>query len=137
VEIDLHFVRERVSIGVVRVLHVPTTSQFTDVFTKGLPSSVFIDFRSSLNVRSTDVPTAGGVKSIYSLLVCAASSRLVWPFGLPLYPLYICNPLVTPLIKQSKPVGILLSQLAVSSSKEGGWRVGCPRFKKFKPFLAA
>jgi hypothetical protein len=60
VEIDLHFVRERVALGAVRVLHVPTTSQFADVFTKGLPSSVFMDFRSSLNVRCTDVPAAGG-----------------------------------------------------------------------------
>jgi hypothetical protein len=59
VQIDLHFVRERVAIGAVRVLHVPTTSQFADVFTKGLPSSVFVDFRSSLNVRSADVPTVG------------------------------------------------------------------------------
>ena len=60
VEIDLHFVRERVALGAVRVLHVPTTSQFADVFTKGLPSSVFMDFRSSLNVRPNNVPTAGG-----------------------------------------------------------------------------
>ena len=62
VEIDLHFVWERVAIGAVRVLHVPTMSQFADVFTKGLPSSVFMDFRSSLNVRSTDDLTAGGVR---------------------------------------------------------------------------
>jgi hypothetical protein len=62
VEIDLHFVRERVALGAIRVLHVPTTSQFADVFTKGLPSSVFMDFRSSLNVRCTDVPAAGGVR---------------------------------------------------------------------------
>jgi hypothetical protein len=60
VEIDLHFVRERVAIGAVRVLHVPTTLQFADIFTKGLPSSVFSDFCFSLNVRPTDVPTAGG-----------------------------------------------------------------------------
>jgi hypothetical protein len=51
IEIDLHFVHEKVAMGAVRVLHVPTTSQFTDVFTKGLPSSVFSEFRSSLNVR--------------------------------------------------------------------------------------
>jgi hypothetical protein len=51
VEIDLHFIRERVAIGDVRVLHVPTTSQFTDIFTKGLPTSVFSEFRSSLNIR--------------------------------------------------------------------------------------
>ena len=50
VEIDLHFVRDRVAIGDVRILHVPTTSQFADIFTKGLPSSTFSEFRSSLNV---------------------------------------------------------------------------------------
>ena len=50
VEIDLHFVRDKVAIGDVRVLHVPTTSQFADIFTKGLPSSTFSEFRSSLNV---------------------------------------------------------------------------------------
>ncbi len=50
VEIDLHFIRERVAVGDVRVLSVPTTLQFTDIFTKGLPSSVFLDFRSSLNI---------------------------------------------------------------------------------------
>jgi hypothetical protein len=44
VEIDLHFVREKVAIDQVCVLHVPTTSQFADVFTKGLPSSVFEEF---------------------------------------------------------------------------------------------
>ena len=52
VEIDLHFVREKVAIGQVRVLHVPTTSQFADIFTKGLPSAVFNEFRSSLNIIS-------------------------------------------------------------------------------------
>jgi hypothetical protein len=52
VEIDLHFLRERVVIGQVRVLHVPTTSQFANIFTKGLPSSMFNAFRSSLNIWS-------------------------------------------------------------------------------------
>jgi len=52
VEIDLHFVRDRVAVGDVRVLHVPTTSQFADIFTKGLPSSTFAEFRSSLNITS-------------------------------------------------------------------------------------
>jgi hypothetical protein len=50
VEIDLHFIRERVAVGDVRVLSVPTTLQFTDIFTKGLTLSVFVDFRSSLNI---------------------------------------------------------------------------------------
>jgi hypothetical protein len=59
VEIDLHFVRERVAFGDVRVLHVPTSSQYADIFTKGLPSTVFTEFRSSLNVRSAPAPTTG------------------------------------------------------------------------------
>jgi hypothetical protein len=50
VEIDLHFTRERVAAGDIRVLSVPTTLQFADIFTKGLPTSVFLDFRSSLNI---------------------------------------------------------------------------------------
>jgi hypothetical protein len=50
VEIDLHFVRDRVAAGDVRVLSVPTTLQFAYIFTKGLPASVFLDFRSSLNI---------------------------------------------------------------------------------------
>jgi hypothetical protein len=50
VEIDLHFVRERVAAGDVRVLSIPTTLQFADIFIKGLPSNVFLDFRSNLNI---------------------------------------------------------------------------------------
>ncbi|WVZ93596.1 hypothetical protein U9M48_039564 [Paspalum notatum var. saurae] len=51
IEIDL--VRDRVALGEVqvRVLHVPTLLQFADIFTKGLPSPVFTEFRSSLNIR--------------------------------------------------------------------------------------
>ncbi|XP_062179617.1 uncharacterized mitochondrial protein AtMg00810-like [Phragmites australis] len=51
VEIDLHFVREKVAVGAIRVLHVPMTSQYADIFTKGLPSPVFTEFGSNLNVR--------------------------------------------------------------------------------------
>jgi hypothetical protein len=50
VEIDLHFIRERVAAGDVRVLSFLTMLQFVDIFNKGLPSSVSNDFRSSLNI---------------------------------------------------------------------------------------
>jgi hypothetical protein len=50
VEIDLHFIRERVAVGDVRVLSFLTMLQFVDIFNKGLPSSVSNDFRSSLNI---------------------------------------------------------------------------------------
>ena len=61
VEIDLHFVRDCVVLGEVRVLHVPTTSQYADIFTKGLPTSVFVEFRSSLNVRGAPSSDCRGV----------------------------------------------------------------------------
>jgi hypothetical protein len=60
VEIDLHFVRERVALGEVRVMHVPTSSQYADIFTKGLPISVFTEFRFSLNIRSAHSSDCGG-----------------------------------------------------------------------------
>jgi hypothetical protein len=50
IEIDVHFVREHIAVRDVRVLHVSTTSQFTDIFIKGLSSSVFLNFWSSLNI---------------------------------------------------------------------------------------
>jgi hypothetical protein len=50
VEIDLHFVRDRVSLGEIKVLHVPSRFQFADIFTKGLPSALFDEFRTSLQV---------------------------------------------------------------------------------------
>ncbi|XP_062224418.1 uncharacterized protein LOC133922911 [Phragmites australis] len=50
IELDVHFVREKVAIGECRVLQVPTTQQFADVMTKGLPTASFNGFRSSLCV---------------------------------------------------------------------------------------
>jgi hypothetical protein len=44
IEIDLHYVRECIAIGDVRVLHVPTTFQITNIFTKGLSTLVFFEF---------------------------------------------------------------------------------------------
>jgi hypothetical protein len=44
VEIELHFIRECVAIVDVRVLHVSMTSQFVNIFVKGLPTLVFLEF---------------------------------------------------------------------------------------------
>ncbi|KAK1415538.1 hypothetical protein QVD17_31321 [Tagetes erecta] len=59
VEIDIHFVREKVRLGHIRVLHVPSSAQYADIFTKGLPRQLFQEFRSSLRVRSTAATTTG------------------------------------------------------------------------------
>ncbi|GKF12435.1 ribonuclease H-like domain-containing protein, partial [Tanacetum coccineum] len=59
IEIDIHFVRDLVATGQVRVLHVPSRFQYADIFTKGLPSALFDEFRDSLSVRCTSAPTVG------------------------------------------------------------------------------
>ncbi|KAJ9552888.1 LOW QUALITY PROTEIN: hypothetical protein OSB04_016933 [Centaurea solstitialis] len=71
VEIDLHFVRERFVIVHVRVLHVPSAYQYADIFTKGLPTSLFLDFRNSLNIRLPPDQTTGLKSEIeyYAMLV--------------------------------------------------------------------
>lgn len=48
--IGLDAIRERVAIEKAHVHHVSTSSQFGDIFTKGLPFSLFSEFRSSLNI---------------------------------------------------------------------------------------
>nr|GEV91004.1 ribonuclease H-like domain-containing protein [Tanacetum cinerariifolium] len=50
IEIDIHFLYDFVAFGQVHVLHVPSRVQYADIFTKGLPSALFLEFRSSLNI---------------------------------------------------------------------------------------
>ncbi|GKC93051.1 ribonuclease H-like domain-containing protein [Tanacetum coccineum] len=50
VEIDIHFVRDMVDMGHVRVLHVPSRYQYADIFTKGLPSALFEEFCTNLSL---------------------------------------------------------------------------------------
>jgi hypothetical protein len=60
IELDIHFVREKVALGEIRVAHIPTTQQLADIFTKGLPTAVYNDFRRSLCIDIGDVASAGG-----------------------------------------------------------------------------
>ncbi|GJR05907.1 ribonuclease H-like domain-containing protein [Tanacetum coccineum] len=59
IKIYIYFVCDLVAAGQVRVLHVPSRYQFVDIFTKGLPSALFEEFRSSLSVRCTPAQTTG------------------------------------------------------------------------------
>jgi hypothetical protein len=59
IEMDIHFVREKVARGQVRVLHVPSRYQIADIFTKGLPLVLFQDFRDSLSIREPPASTTG------------------------------------------------------------------------------
>jgi hypothetical protein len=46
--------KKRIVVEDVCVLHIPTSSQYVNIFTKGLSSSVFTEFWSNLNVRGND-----------------------------------------------------------------------------------
>nr|GEV93298.1 ribonuclease H-like domain-containing protein [Tanacetum cinerariifolium] len=58
IKIDIHFVRDMVTAGHVRVLHVASHFQYIDIFTNGLLTALFEDFRSSLSVRPPPAQTA-------------------------------------------------------------------------------
>ena len=69
IELDIHFVREKVAIGEVRILHVPTGEQFADIMTKGLPTLVFQEFRSSLGASQRPMLwLPGGVGDVVTFL---------------------------------------------------------------------
>jgi len=66
IEIDIHFVQEKVALGEIRVLHVPSSShQFADIMNKGLPVQLFSDFRSSLCVCQSPASIVGSVRYMY------------------------------------------------------------------------
>lgn len=72
IEIDIHFVRDQVALGLTRVLHVPSSHQFTYIFTKGLPIALFQDFVSRLNIPCSPVSTARrllDMSSIYDRII--------------------------------------------------------------------
>lgn len=55
-ELDIHFVRERVIDQSLRVQHIPATAQLAVILTKLLSSSQFPTIRSKLNVESFSLP---------------------------------------------------------------------------------
>jgi hypothetical protein len=60
IELDIHFVREKVALGQLRILCVPTDQQFADIMTKGLSTQWFNSFPSSLCVHPRhEVQTRG------------------------------------------------------------------------------
>ena len=51
IEMNIHFVREKVARGEIRVLHVPSHYPIVNIFTKDLSLILFEDFWNSLNLR--------------------------------------------------------------------------------------
>ena len=51
-ELDLHFVRDHVAKGRVRISHIPAAHQVADILTKPISSTSFTSFRDKLRIVS-------------------------------------------------------------------------------------
>nr|GEW17987.1 ribonuclease H-like domain-containing protein [Tanacetum cinerariifolium] len=69
IEIDIHFVRDLVATDQVRVLHVLSRYQFTDIFTKGLPTALFEEFRSSFECSVSSRSNCRGMLAIQFVII--------------------------------------------------------------------
>ncbi|KHN43625.1 Copia protein, partial [Glycine soja] len=56
-EIDLHYVREQVDKGALKLIHVRKHHQLADVFTKSLPQSAFLNIISKLGIKNIFLPS--------------------------------------------------------------------------------
>jgi hypothetical protein len=60
IEIDYHFIREKVTVGYLTFRYLPTTQKIADVFTKALGKDSFATFRYKLGVHPHSLPTLKG-----------------------------------------------------------------------------
>jgi hypothetical protein len=74
IEIDRHFIKEKLESGLICTPYVSTHGQLVDVLTKGLSSSMFRSIISKLGMKNTYLPAWGGVwenvfNDLYSIRV--------------------------------------------------------------------
>lgn len=59
-EVDYHYIRERVALGLIDVTHIPAAMQLADIFTKSLPRRPFELLRTKLGVGILQLPSLRG-----------------------------------------------------------------------------
>jgi hypothetical protein len=57
IEIDRHFIKEKLDRGIVCLTYVTSASQVADIFTKGLPDKVFSLFCSKMGLYDVFAPS--------------------------------------------------------------------------------
>lgn len=79
IETDIHFVRDKMSMGEIRVLNVTTSSQYSDIFLEGLATSLFTEFWNSFNLCKSHVALARGGGGFKTVCVAAIISNNCLP----------------------------------------------------------
>lgn len=61
IEIDKHFISEKIEKKIVQLIYTPTKAQTADILTKALPITNFEDLSHKLRMYNIYNPTCGGV----------------------------------------------------------------------------
>ncbi|KAK9107941.1 hypothetical protein Syun_023952 [Stephania yunnanensis] len=62
IELDIHYVRDKVLSGSLAIHHVPSLDQVVDIFTKPFSSSRFLYLRNKLSLVSLPLSLRGDVR---------------------------------------------------------------------------
>ncbi|KAH9689109.1 retrovirus-related pol polyprotein from transposon RE1 [Citrus sinensis] len=79
IEIDVHFIRDKVLSGDLKICYVPSEDQIADILTKPLSSPQFNYLRDKLNVFSCPLSLRGAVKIAHCAEVRKKSQRVKLP----------------------------------------------------------
>ena len=60
IEIDCHLVREKVNVGLIKLLPISSSMQTADIFTKPLPPSIFKVLQSKMGMKNFYSQVEGG-----------------------------------------------------------------------------
>ena len=79
IEIDVHFIRDKVLSGDLKICYVPSEDQIADILTKPLSSPQFNYLRDKLNVFPCPLSLRGAVKIAHCAEVRKKSQRIKLP----------------------------------------------------------
>jgi hypothetical protein len=57
IDVECHFIREKIQLGLIKTLHVPSQHQLVDIFTKALGSALFHRLLSKMSVMDIHYPS--------------------------------------------------------------------------------
>ena len=66
VEVNRHFIKEKLEEGTICMMYIPSTQQAADLLTKTLAKPAFEKLQDKLGLLNIFVPASGGVVEIFS-----------------------------------------------------------------------